>query len=77
MGNDQGIGIILCHFPNCFIIYPVGTFYCCPGQVPSNFKFGFQKVTSEPIEHCEFVDLQGSSWRSTNSQCSIGSDVTF
>ena len=24
----------------------------------------FQKVASESLEHCDFVDLQGSSWRS-------------
>ena len=26
---------------------------------------GFQKVTSEPPEHCDFVDPQGCSWIST------------
>ena len=26
-GNDQGVGIILCQFPNCLIIYPVGPVY--------------------------------------------------
>ena len=34
-GHAQGIGIILCRFPNCLIIYPVGSVYYCPGQ-PSN-----------------------------------------
>ena len=34
-GHSQGIGIILCHFPNCSIIYPVGPVYYCPGH-PSN-----------------------------------------
>ena len=34
-GHAQGIGIILCRFPNCSIIYPVGPVYYCPGH-PSN-----------------------------------------
>ena len=29
------------------------------------FYAGFQKVTSETIEHCECVDPQGCSWIST------------
>ena len=70
-GHAQGIGIILCRFPNCSIIYPVGPVYYCPGH-PSNtisseslkFYIGFKKVTSEPLEHCDFVDPQGCSWRS-------------
>ena len=68
--HTQGIGIILCRFPNCLIIYPVVPFYCCPGH-PSNttssavlkFYIGFKKVTSEPLEHCDFVDPQGYSCR--------------
>ena len=67
--HAQGIGIILCCFPNCLIIYPVGPVYYCPGH-PSNtissgalkFYIGFKKVTSEPLEHCDFVDPQGRSW---------------
>ena len=35
MGHAQKIGIILCCFPNCSIIYPVGPVYYCPGH-PSN-----------------------------------------
>ena len=35
MGHAQGIGIILCRFPNYLIIYPVGPVYYCPGH-PSN-----------------------------------------
>ena len=70
-GHAQGIGIILCRFPNCSIIYPVGPVYYFPGH-PSNtissgvlkFYIGFKKVTSEPLEHCDFVDPQGCSWRS-------------
>ena len=34
-GHAQGIGIILCHFPNCTIIYSMGPVYYCPVQ-PSN-----------------------------------------
>ena len=71
MDNSQEIGILLCHFPNCTIIYTVLPVYYCPGH-PSNtislgelkFHLGFQNITSEHIEHCDFVDPQGSSWRS-------------
>ena len=35
MVHAQVIGIIVCHFPNFPIIYPVGTFDYCPGR-PSN-----------------------------------------
>ena len=44
MGHAQVIGIILCRFTNCPIIYPVVPVYYCPGH-PSNtilsgdFKF--------------------------------------
>ena len=70
-GHAQGIGSILCRFTNCSIIYPVGPVYYCPDH-PSNtissgalkFYIGFKKVTSEPLEHCDFVDPQGRSWRS-------------
>ena len=69
--HDQIIGIILCHFPNCSIIYPVVPVYYYPGH-PYNtissgslkFYAGFQKVASEPHEHFDFVDPQGRSWRS-------------
>ena len=71
MVHDQGIGIILCIFPKCSIIYPVGLVYYFPGH-PYNtissgalkFYVGFQQVTFEPLEHCDFVDPQGHSWRS-------------
>ena len=67
-GHAQGIGIILCRFPKFSIIIPVGPVYYCPGH-PSNtissgalkFYIGFLNVTSEPLEHCEFFDLQGRS----------------
>ena len=62
-GHAQGIRIILCRFPICSIIHPVGPVYYCLGH-PSNtissgalnFYVGFKKVTSEPLEHCDFVD---------------------
>ena len=71
-GHAQAVGIILCRFPNCLIIYPVGPVYYYPGH-PSNtissgalkFYIGFKNVTSEPLENCDFVDPQGCSWRST------------
>ena len=71
MVHAQVIGIILCRFPNCPIIYPAVPVYYCPG-CPSKtislgclkFYVGFQKVASEPLEYCDFVDPQGSYWRS-------------
>ena len=70
-GHAQGFGVILCHFTNCLIIYPVIPVYYFPGH-PSNtissvavkFYIGFKTFTSEPLEHFDFVDPQGSSWRS-------------
>ena len=67
----QGVSIILCHFPNCSIIYQVVPFYYCKGH-PSNTILagalkcyaGFQKVTSETLEHFYFFDPRGRSWRS-------------
>ena len=61
-GHAQGIGIILCHFTNCPIIYAFGTVYYCPGHQydtissgARKFNVGFQKVTSETLEHCDFA----------------------
>ena len=69
MVNAQIIGIILCHFINCFVIYPVGLIYYCPGHpyktissVALKVYVGFKRVTYEPLEHCDFVDPQGHSW---------------
>ena len=58
MGCAQVIGIVLYFFPNCYTIYPVVPVYYFTGH-PSNtislcalkFYVGFQKVTSEPLEH--------------------------
>ena len=33
---------------------------CWKGDL--KFYIGFKKVTSEPLEHCDFVDPQGCSW---------------
>ena len=45
--------------------------YYCIGNPSNNissvalkYYVGFQKVTSEPLEHSDFVDPQGNSWRS-------------
>ena len=62
-GHAQIIGVILFHFTNCSIINPVGPVYYFPGH-PSNtislcdlkFYVGFKFFTSEPLEHCDFVD---------------------
>ena len=70
-GHEKIIGIILCCFPNCSIIYPVGTVYYFTGHPSNNISsgalklyVGFKKVTSEPLEHCDFVDPKSHSWRS-------------
>ena len=34
-GHAQGIGVVLCRFPNCSIIYLVGPVYYCPGHPSS------------------------------------------
>ena len=70
-GDSQVIGIILCCFTNCPILYLMGPVYYCPGH-PSNtislcvlkFYVGFKNITSEPLEHCHFVYPQGCSWTS-------------
>ena len=63
--HAQWIGVILCSFPKCPIIYPAVLFYYCPGYpyitislVALTFYVGFQKVTYEPLENCDFVDPQ-------------------
>ena len=75
-GHAQGIGIILCRFPNCSSIHPVGPVYYCPGHTSNTissgalrFYIGFKKVTSEPLEHCDFIDPQDRSWRSPYQAC--------
>ena len=70
MKHSQVIGIILCCFPNCPIIYVAGSFYYLPGHSSNkissgdlNCFVGSPKVTSKPLGHCNFVDAQGCSWR--------------
>ena len=57
MDNSQEIGILLCHFPICPIIYTVVPVNYCPGYPSDNislggikFYFVFQKITSEHFE---------------------------
>ena len=71
MGHSQGIRVIFCCFPSCPIIYPVRPVYYCPvchsstiSSVSLKNYSGFKKFTSEPLEHYDFVDPQGRSWRS-------------
>ena len=59
-------------FTKCYIMYPVGPVCYFPGH-PSNtilsgvlkFYIGFQKVTYEPLENCDFFDPQSHTWRSS------------
>ena len=69
MGHVQGIWIILCHFTNCPNLYAViPDFTGHPSVIISSGDlkcyFGFQNITSEPLEHCYFIEPQGCSWRS-------------
>ena len=68
-GHAQAIGIILCCFPNCAVIYPVGTVQYFPGHPSNNILSDalklyvfLNKVTSELLEYYDFVDPQGHSW---------------
>ena len=54
----QIIGVILYHFPNCLIIYPVVPVHSFPGHPSNNisssplkFYIGFQNVAYEPLKH--------------------------
>ena len=42
-GYDQVIGVILCLFPNCPIIYPVGTVYHFTGHPYNTISSGALK----------------------------------
>ena len=61
-GHAKVIGIILCCFTNCSIMYTVIPVYYFTGH-PSNTislgalkcYIGFQKVTYEPLGHCDFL----------------------
>ena len=39
MGHTQGIDIISFHFITCYILYPVGPVYYCPGQPSNNISY--------------------------------------
>ena len=59
--HNQWIGIILCWFTHCSIIYPVVPIYYFPGHSPNtissvalNLYVGSQKVASEILDHCDF-----------------------
>ena len=66
MVHARVIEIIFCIFLTYPIIYQLGTVYYCTNH-PSNTissltlkcYVGFQKVTSEPLEHSDFVYHQG------------------
>ena len=64
MVHSQGIGVCLRHFPKFPIVYPVGPVYYCTrhpyNTILGDLKFyvGFQKITSKPLEHCEFFTLK-------------------
>ena len=69
MGYSKGIRIILCHFTNWTIIYPMGPVYYFTGHPSITISLGaikcyigFKKVTSEPTEHCYFMDPKGYYW---------------
>ena len=54
-------------FTNCSIIYPVGPVYYFLGHPYKTISSGalkfyvvFKNMTSEPLDHCEFVDPQGN-----------------
>ena len=61
MGHTQAIGVFLYFLPNCPVIYPLVPVYYFLGQPyitisPGALKFyvGFQRFTTEPLEHCNF-----------------------
>ena len=69
-GHAQVIEIILCHFTNFPIIYPVVPVYYCPGNPYNTISLGdikcylgFQNITYKHLECCDFVYPQGISWR--------------
>ena len=71
-GYAQVIGIFLCRFPSCYIVYPVVPVYHFPGHPSNTISSGalkiyvdLQTVTSEPLEHCDFVEPPGCYWRSS------------
>ena len=67
--HSWGIGVILCPFTNSPIMYLMGLFYYCPGH-PSNtislgalkYYVGFQKVTTDTLEYCDYFDPHDCIW---------------
>ena len=64
-GHAQGIGIIVCCFHNCSIIYLVGPVCYCPGhpptpsnQFPSNFMFVFRRLHNNILNIVIFLTLR-------------------
>ena len=39
-GHAQGIGVILCRFPSCSVIYPVGPVFYCTGHPLNTISSG-------------------------------------
>ena len=69
MGYDQGIGIILCPFPNCPIIYLVGPLYYFPVCLLNSislgdlkFYVGFWQETGESVEQVVPYESTGLIW---------------
>ena len=65
-GHNQIIGIILCCFPNCSIIYKMGTVYYCQGRPantlsPVSLKFYVcsRKVTYNILNIVSLLNLKG------------------
>ena len=58
MGHSQEIGILLCHFPNCTIIYTVLPVYYCPGHPSDNISLGYIKSTSESVPYLDTTRIK-------------------
>ena len=68
MPKKLGVFYVFFNYP---IIYPVRPVYYCSGHLSNTLSFydlkyyvGFQNFVSEPLEHFNFVDPQGTSWSS-------------
>ena len=59
-GHAQGIGIVLCSFPNCLIIYPVFqvTLPILYHQVPSSFILVFKRLYLNLLNIVTFLTLK-------------------
>ena len=63
------IGFIFCHFTKFTVIYTVGPVYYCSDHLSNTISLsalkcyvGFQKFTSEYLEHCDLVETQYRPW---------------